>query len=315
MVDPYLISVEICQYVYINYQTVHQKNMKKLSRRFFLQQAGLVSGTVLASSLVSLGAENKTAVSIRFRLLRHATILLEINNQKILVDPMLAKKEAMDPVGNAGNTFRIPMVDLPVNDEELKELLKTIDAVFITHTHRDHWDATAQQLIDKQIPVFCQPADEEKILKQGFTKVTAITNDLLWNSITIHRTHGQHGTGDIGKQMGTVSGFVFSYSDQTIYIAGDTIWCPDVKEAIEQYSPTHIIVNGGGAKFLTGDAITMTTDDVLILSKNTKAAITIVHLETINHCLQKRDAFAQVIAANQLSRRINIPQDGEWLKC
>jgi L-ascorbate metabolism protein UlaG (beta-lactamase superfamily) len=290
-------------------------NMKKLSRRLFLQQAGLVSGTVLAPSLVALGAESKSAASVQFRLLRHATLLLEINNRKILVDPMLAKKETMDPVGNAGNTFRIPMVDLPVNDDELKDLLKTIDAVFITHTHRDHWDAAAQQLINKQTPVFCQPADEEKILKQGFTHVTAIQDDLLWNSISIHRTKGQHGTGETGKLMGTVSGFVFSYSDQTVYIAGDTIWCNDVKEAIEKYSPTHIIVNGGGAKFLTSDPITMTTEDVLTVSKNTKATISVVHLETINHCLQKRSAFTEMVAANQLMGRIHIPLDGEWIKC
>ena len=289
--------------------------MKKLSRRIFLQRAGLASGTILAPGLISLAAENKLSSPIRFRLLRHATLLLEINDRKILIDPMFAKKETMDPVGNAGNTFRIPMVDLPVTDDELKELLKTIDAVFITHTHRDHWDPAAQQLIDKQTPIFCQPVDEEKILKQGFAHVTVIKDDLLWNSISIHRTNGQHGTGETAKLMGTVSGYVFSYKDKAVYIAGDTIWCNDVKEAIEKYAPTHIIVNGGGAKFLTSDPITMTTEDVLALSKNTKARITVVHLETINHCLQKRNDFAEMVTANRLKKRTNIPQDGEWINC
>ena len=287
--------------------------MKKLSRRRFLQQAGLASGTSLTTPLISFASQDQKKEIMRFRLLRHATILIEINNRKILVDPMLAKKEAMDPVGNAGNTFRIPMVDLPVNEDELKQTLRTVDAVLITHTHRDHWDTAAQQLIDKDASIFCQPADEEKIRKQGFNNVTAIKDDLIWNNISIHRTNGQHGTGDIGKAMGTVSGFVFTHQQQTLYIAGDTIWCNDVKEAIDKYSPTHIVLNGGGAKFLTGDPITMTTDDVLSVSKNTKAIITVVHLETINHCLQKRAAFAEMVEAYQLAKRVHLPNDGDWI--
>lgn len=286
---------------------------KKINRRFFLQQAGLTSGTILATSLMSFTTEDQKGNSIRFRLLRHATLLIEINNRKIVVDPMFAKKESMDPVANAGNTFRIPMTDLPLNDDELKELLKTTDAVFITHTHRDHWDAAAQQLIDKRMPVFCQPSDEEKIVKQGFTHVTPVKDNLLWNSISINRTGGQHGTGEIGKMMGTVSGFVLSYRDQTLYIAGDTIWCNDVKDAIVKYSPTHIIVNGGGARFLTGDPITMTTEDVLAVSQHTKAAVTVVHLETINHCLEKRKHFTEMAETNHLAGRIRIPNDGDWI--
>ncbi|HEY0608197.1 MAG TPA: MBL fold metallo-hydrolase, partial [Chitinophaga sp.] len=88
-------------------------------------------------------------MSFKIRLLRHSTLLLEINGKRILVDPMLSKKEALDPVPNAANSDRIPLVDLPVDDHELETLLQNIDAVLVTHTHRDHWDVAAQQLIPK----------------------------------------------------------------------------------------------------------------------------------------------------------------------
>jgi hypothetical protein len=68
------------------------------------------------------------------RLIRHATLLIQFGNKKILVDPMLSAKNEMDPVVNAGNDIRIPMVDLPFNIQELTKILKDVDAVFITHT-------------------------------------------------------------------------------------------------------------------------------------------------------------------------------------
>src|SRR4051812_22155094 len=156
------------------------------------------------------------------QLLRHATLYIQIAGLKLLIDPMLSSKEAMDPVQNCGNDERIPMVDLPISKEELNTILKEADAVFVTHTNRDHWDLAAQQLTDKNKPVFCQPADEVKIKEQRFTDVTAIDNKIHWKGITIYRTNGKHGTGEIGRSMGVVSGFVFESGDQTIYVAGDT---------------------------------------------------------------------------------------------
>lgn len=251
-------------------------------------------------------------MSFKIRLLRHSTLLLEINGKRILVDPMLSKKEALDPVPNAANSDRIPLVDLPVDDHELETLLQNIDAVLVTHTHRDHWDVAAQQLIPKDKLILCQPADESLITGQGFVNVREIDAELLWENISIHRTNGQHGTGDIGKKMAPVSGFVLVYGPHRLYLAGDTIWCDDVEDAITDHAPTHIIVNGGGAQFVQGDPITMTIADVLQVAQVTKAPIAVVHLETVNHCYQRRPDFNEAIAAQSLNGQITVPADGEW---
>jgi len=248
--------------------------------------------------------------TITIRLLRHATLLLTINNQRILVDPMLSKRAAMDPVPMAANEDRIPLVDLPVSATELTTLLNDIDAVIVTHTHRDHWDPAAQEQIAKDKIIFCQPIDEALIQSQGFTRVQPIESNFIWNDISIHRTNGQHGTGEIGQKMGTVSGFVFTYGEQRLYIAGDTIWCSDVEDAITTHLPTHIIVNGGGAQFVQGDPITMTINDVLAVAQFTEAPIQVVHLETVNHCYQRRPDFKAAIEANNLQAQISVPDDG-----
>ncbi|QEC65803.1 MBL fold metallo-hydrolase [Panacibacter ginsenosidivorans] len=249
----------------------------------------------------------------RFRLLRHATLLIEMAGKKILVDPMLSKKEAMAPVQNASNSNRMPLVDLPVDERELNTILDKTDAILVTHTHRDHWDIAAQQQINKEKMIICQPEDKVKIREQGFSNVESIDKVWQWNNIKIHRTNGQHGTGEIGKLMGTVSGYVLENNTEKLYIAGDTIWCPDVEEAITLHQPTHIVVNGGGAQFLEGGPITMTTNDVIKLSRLTKTNISVAHLETVNHCLQRRPHFRAAIVEHNLTNQVMIPNDGEWV--
>lgn len=241
------------------------------------------------------------------QLWRHATLTLKINGVTILIDPMLSPKEYMDPVGNAGNDIRIPMVDLPFPPVER---LKGVDAIFVTHTHRDHWDPYAQSMIDKSKLIFCQPADAEKIKGQGFLNVTAVEDKAEFKGLTIHRTGGQHGTGEIGQKMGPVSGFVF---DNAVYVAGDTIYCKEVESALVKFRPQIVIANCGGAQFLTGDPITMNSIDIETLSSTLPSSkIIAVHMDTVNHCKVTRGILKKFVAENKLEN-VLIPADGETL--
>lgn len=253
--------------------------------------------------------------TISVRLLRHATLIIEINNKQLLVDPMLSPKDALEPVPNCGNEIRIPMVELPVNSSELTTILKEVAAVVVTHLHRDHWDIAAQQLIDKNKLIFCQPGDSNTIKSQGFNNVQPINDSFDWEGITIVRTNGQHGTGEIGKKMGTVSGFVFKNNDKSIYLAGDTVWCEDVEKALEQFKPDTTILNTGGAKFLTGDPITMTPEGVLQVHKKLpETQIIAVHMDTVNHCFVRRSDLARILVEKKPPLKIIIPKDGEQIK-
>ena len=248
------------------------------------------------------------------RLLRHATLVISTGKFKILIDPMLSAKDAMDPVQNSANPLRIPMVDLPFDRDEMNAILKEVDAIAVTHTHRDHWDAAAQTLIDKNKLIFCQPADTEKIKSQGFINVQTIEDKMDWQGITISRTNGKHGTGEIGKAMGIVSGFVFSSNKDVIYVAGDTIWCDDVAAALHKHQPTVTILNAGGARFLTGDPITMTPEDIISVQHSLPGTKLIaVHMDTVNHCLVKRTDLKKALDGKGLGSKVLIPSDGETL--
>lgn len=249
---------------------------------------------------------------MNLRLLRHATLVLKYGGHTLLVDPMLSAKDAMDPVGNAADTRRIPLVDLPVSEAELMQLLAGVEAVIITHTHRDHWDAKAVELIRKDMPLLCQPEDTAKLHEAGFTDVRPIETHLTWNGITFHRTGGQHGTGEIGKLMAPVSGFVLKASGEpSLYIAGDTVWCAEVVEAIAQHAPDRIVVNAGAAQFLKGDPITMTAQDVMEVGKAARSAqVVVVHMETVNHCGLLRKELRDTLLRAGFGEQVWVPADG-----
>jgi L-ascorbate metabolism protein UlaG (beta-lactamase superfamily) len=209
---------------------------------------------------------------------------------------------------------RIPLVDLPFPAEEVPQLLSTLDAVLLTHTHPDHWDLLAQQLLNKDLPLLCQPADTELLQAQGFTQVHPIETDFRWEGIQFYRTSGQHGTGEVGQLMGTVSGFVVEADQVRLYIAGDTIWCEDVRQALTQYHPDAVVVNAGAARFSMGDPITMTAAEVVQTARYApQATVYAVHLETVNHASEDRRVVQALVEEENLTQQVHVPHDGEWL--
>ena len=241
--------------------------------------------------------------------LRHAPLLIEFAGKTLLVDPMLSEKEAMPPIVNSANDRRNPLVSLTAP----ADYLEMADAVLLTHTHRDHFDDAAAQVLPKTKPVLCQPEDETKLKDLGFITVLPVTTEVVWQGIRIQRTGGQHGTGEIAQKMAPVSGYVLSaQAEPVLYIAGDTIYCADVETALSAHHPAVAVVNGGGARFNVGDPITMTADDVeklLQFAPTTK--VMVVHLDAINHCLTTRADFRAYFANHRQQERVSIPDDGE----
>ncbi len=249
---------------------------------------------------------------MRLRLIRHATLIVEYNQHTLLIDPMLDDASARPPIQNSPNPRNNPLVPLPIAAEELWQ---GVDAILVTHTHSDHWDAAAGDLLPKPIPFFGQPEDQAKFRSQAFSNVQPVQDLLAWRGITITRTGGQHGTGEIGKAMAPVSGFIFrADGEPTLYIAGDTIWCSEVQKALREHQPDIIVVNTGAAQFLEGDPITMTADDVITTCQAApNAQIVAAHMEAINHCLLTRADLAFQLEAARVIQQVAIPNDGDWV--
>ena len=252
---------------------------------------------------------------MQIHFLRHATFILKFNDIQLLVDPMLSPAESMDPIVGAASNKRIPMVELPLSADDLTRALRQISAVLISHRHRDHWDARAKELLSKDIQIFCQPADEARIKADGFKNVTPIQSEHIWEEITFRRTGGRHGTGEIGKNLGTVSGFVVTAEGELkLHIAGDTILCPEVTDVLQKHMPDVVVVNAGGTRFLTGGPITMTSEDIAGVCRSISSArIVAVHMEAVNHCVETREDLKRFLEKERLLDQVLIPADGEVL--
>jgi L-ascorbate metabolism protein UlaG (beta-lactamase superfamily) len=236
---------------------------------------------------------------VRVTLVRSATLILELGGRRILVDPMLDDVGARPPIEQTRNPVPNPTVPLPFAAEEV---VRGLDAVIVTHRHRDHLDSRGEELAPRDVPVFCQPEDEEALRALGLD-ARPVVDALDWDGMTITRTPARHGSGRIAELLAPVSGFVLD----DLYLAGDTVWYEPVEETIERHRPRVAIVNAGGAEFVEGGLIVMGIDDVREVVARVPTVVA-VHMEALNHCFLTR-------AELRLSTpEVLVPEDGETLE-
>ncbi len=246
---------------------------------------------------------------------RHATSIITYAGLKILVDPVFAKKEASPAIPMTPNRKRNPLVDLSTPIETLLD----VDVLLVTHTHGDHFDSEAMELLDKKLPLICQSDDESKLSSKGFQTVIPVKDTILYKDITITRVYAQHGIGITEKAMGVTSGYILqAASEPTVYFTGDTIYNETVKNNILQFKPDVLVMNAGSPKFLNSDRIVMNIIDLEnTMTVNPNLVFVVVHLETFNHCIETRDDIHEYFSANKLKdlgiQNFYVPKDNEFL--
>jgi L-ascorbate metabolism protein UlaG (beta-lactamase superfamily) len=236
---------------------------------------------------------------VRITLIRNATVVVEVAERRILVDPMLDPARARPPIENTANPVRNPTVELPLAAEEV---VRGLDGVLVTHRHRDHLDGTAERLLPHDVPVFCQPEDASALHDLGLD-VRPVGDRLDWDGLVWHRVPARHGSGAVADALGPVSGFVLG----ELYLAGDTVWYEAVEETIKRFAPRVAVVNAGGACFLEGGPIVMGIDDVREVVARVPVVLA-VHLEALNHCFLTRADLAAAVPG------VVIPRDGETVE-
>src|SRR6476619_451933 len=183
-----------------------------------------------------------------------------------------------------------------------EEVVRGLDAVVVTHRHRDHLDSRAEELLPRDVPVFCQPEDEQA-LRELRLDARPVEDSTEWDGLHITRTPARHGSGEIAELLAPVSGFVLD----DLYVAGDTVWYEGVAETIERHRPRVAVVNAGAAEFLEGGLIVMGIDDVREVAARVPTVLA-VHLEALNHCFLTRAELAAAVPG------VVIPRDGETVE-
>ena len=288
----------------------------------------LLGYSILATSLafgsMNTFAENMiqrdTSKITQVQEIRNATIKVIYADTTFLIDPMFAPKGFYEGFPDTHRShLRNPLVDLPIKSETI---LEGVDAVIITHTHLDHWDDAAQAAIPKNMPIFVQnKQDQETIQLQGFKDVRILTKT-TFEGVTLTKTGGQHGTDamyaipTLNNALGETMGVVFEASGhETVYVAGDTIWRPEVEQAIQTFKPNVIVLNTGNA-LVNGfkESIIMGKEDTYRATEQApNAKIIAVHMDAINHMSLTREQLAEYIKTKGIQDKVLIPLDGETL--
>lgn len=249
--------------------------------------------------------------------IRNATLIITYKDKKFLIDPWLMPKDYMPGFEMAVNAnVRQPRVELPLSVEKIVD----VDAVILTHFHPDHWDEFAIKAIDKKIPFFVQSeVDQKQIQSLGFSDVRVVPiSGTEFDDITLYKTFGQHGKREIIKPLCEqvnmaydAMGVVFkAKNEKTLYVAGDTIWCEEVVEAIDKFAPDVIVVNACGATLLNGERIIMNDEDVKTLTEYApKAVIIASHMDTVSHLTVTRNDIRKMKLNNVL-----VPEDNEIME-
>ncbi|WP_413998581.1 MBL fold metallo-hydrolase [Flavobacterium sp. W1B] len=251
---------------------------------------------------------------MNIHLIRNATMVVDYGGKKMLVDPMFSKKGELPsgPMPSKNWSWkRNPLHELPIS---IEEIIKDIDFVFLSHLHFDHWDKAAEKALPKDIKIFLQDENDKKVISQlGFTNLEILGENSNFGGIKLSRTKAQHGKGFILKVAGHVCGMIMQHpSEQTLYIAADTVWYEEVEKTINKYKPEVIVVNGGDNRFIIGDQLVMNSEDIYRTHQAApKAKIVVVHMEGVYHNTLSRKELKEFVDKKSISNSIIIPDDGE----
>jgi len=177
-----------------------------LQRRTIL--AGLAALPVLASIRPAFAAETvaTSGGEIGIHPVMHASLALSFGDQVLYVDP-------------AENSF---------------DGLPAPTAIFITHAHGDHYNAeNLVKLAGDEVPVYVNADVFEKLPEGLKARATALKNgeSTTVNGIAVDAIAAYNTTEDRKQYhpQGVGNGYVFTFADKKVYVAGDTEDIPEMR--------------------------------------------------------------------------------------
>ena len=218
---------------------------KRISNNYFFNSAE----TVPENKLPEVKPPNikdfiKSTESIKFIWFGHSTLLVNIKNTIILIDPVFSK--AASPVSFLVKRFQPPVL-------ELKDLPR-IDYVLISHDHYDHLDMETVIFFKEKDVKFIAPLGVTSHLKSWDIDRSKLFEADWWGTlefegITFICTPAQHFSG----RLATFSGFktlwaswIVKTESNSFYFSGDSGYDIHYKEIGDKYGPFELVFMDSG---------------------------------------------------------------------
>jgi len=172
----------------------------------------------------------------------HSTVLVSIDNKKLLIDPMLGP--IASPVSFAG-VKRYPYS----NDimQSVIEQMPPLDAVLITHDHYDHLDyQSIKKLKNKVTHYFVPLGVSNHLIRWGIPKdrITELNwrEEIEFQGLTFALTPARHfsGRGLFARNTTLWGGWAILGKNTRLYASGDGGYGPHFQEIGQKYGPFDI---------------------------------------------------------------------------
>jgi L-ascorbate metabolism protein UlaG (beta-lactamase superfamily) len=169
----------------------------------------------------------------RITFIGHATLLVEMDGVRLLTDPVLRDGVA-----------HLQRKSMPVRDSFYQD----IDAVLISHLHRDHLDIPSLQKLGRETNLILPAGSADLLHKNGFSNIKEVRagDTIKIGSVSICATHAEHhGKYPPFGPTADCLGFLIKGS-QTVYFPGDTDLFPGMADLADDLDVALLPVWGWG---------------------------------------------------------------------
>ena len=291
----------------------------------FILSATLAACTSAAAPAHMERARQQPAAHGSIQWLGGPTALLEYGQLRAITDPMLGAR--------GPNAFVLPKH--PSTGEPNAEIaryvalpsysLAGLGAILISHTHNDHVDARAKELLPKTVPLVVAAAGAESMRAAGFTDVRGLdwgetttisagTTTLRVLAVPAHHAHEP----DLDREVGKGNGYILEWHDgdhsYRAYWTGDAVLSDETQHFTEQFGQVDLLlphmggVGGDGHRGLR----TMNAEEALELTRRVRPKLVMpIHHTTFAHYREPIEALEQLAAEQGEAERFRFLTLGE----
>ncbi|WP_062434325.1 MBL fold metallo-hydrolase [Herbidospora daliensis] len=200
--------------------------------------------------------------SVRF--IGNATTVIRHNGFTLLTDPNFMHRGQRAHLGYGLTTRRLREPALDVSE------LPPLDAVVLSHLHDDHWDKTARDGLDHDLPVLTTEHAARRLRRQGYGNAIGLP---AWRSHELHKGDrsltitalpARHAPGAAQFLLPPVMGGMLEFTgadglvDLRVHISGDTLLDRRLERITTRFPDVDLaIVHLGGTKILGLMLVTM----------------------------------------------------------
>ncbi|WP_337062930.1 MBL fold metallo-hydrolase [Kineococcus sp. G2] len=194
-----------------------------------------------------------------------ATTLVRYGPLTLLTDPNFLHRGQYAWLGKGLVAKRLTDPALDVGD------LPPLDGVVLSHLHGDHFDRVARRGLPQDVPLLTTPHARRRLAGvHGFTDVTGLGT---WESRTLRRgdaevrvtaAPGRHAPEPWQRLLPPVMGSVWEFgpvggrAEFTVYVSGDTLNVPELREVPLRYPEVDLaVLHLGGTTLPGGLVVTM----------------------------------------------------------